>query len=220
MFVQRVSSYRIIIITVITTHHRHQELKSTQPTLAGAVADVIHSSGWLDHLPSNPMHAPWTTTLPNIIITSMHLSQLTRSLQRLPTLRHHWLVTDTELTEDVVQTALQHGMHGVCPGARDVTCDGVDLAKAAGLDVRGFGVKGREVREVVCVFLCQCCGGGGCGVPITWVSWFVYIKSKHYVTRAPHTQDHHASYTYHTGFAAYGRGRCRGLYSELACQGT
>eukprot|EP00884_Botryococcus_braunii_P013309 jgi/Botrbrau1/2197/Bobra.101_2s0028.1 len=133
--------------------HLHLELKSEQPELAGAVAQLLAGAGWLLLALGG---GPWE--VPGLTITSFHLPQLLASKQALPQgVRHAWLVQ--ELTGEVVGEAVRWGLQQVCPRANACTREGVAAAELAGLSVRAWGIKSLQDLERV-----RACGVGGCTV--------------------------------------------------------
>jgi hypothetical protein len=76
------------------------------------------------------------------------------SMQALSSIRHGWLIQ--EISDEVLRTAKEAGVHQICPRANACTREGVDAARDAGFTVRGWGVKSLQVNSHFLSYFSPC----------------------------------------------------------------
>ncbi len=113
--------------------HLYIELKSGQPELPRALADLLAQYGWLQSARGAPDNVPGLT------LVSFHLGQLKRSLAIMPDIRHAWLVL--ALSPKDVRLARGLGMHGMYSYMGSLTSEGARHARSEGLVVGVWGLR-------------------------------------------------------------------------------
>jgi glycerophosphoryl diester phosphodiesterase len=130
----------------------HLELKSRQQELPLKVAEIIQKHGMDEPTPEY--------SAPGITVTSFHFDQLYRSLEYLPELPHGWLLR--RITERDLELAKLAGLTGIYPNAELATPESVEIAHAAGLSVRCWGIGNSDAA------LESAYASGASGTTIDW----------------------------------------------------
>lgn len=74
-------------------------------------------------------------------------------LQLLPSVPHGWLMH--ELNEEAIRAAQGVGITQMCPRANVLTPEGVQAAMQAGMSVRAWGVRDKQVRHHIYLHACS-----------------------------------------------------------------
>ncbi len=118
--------------------HIHLELKSFEQELPGKVAQELKKAGYITAGGGHALNPPGVT------VSSFLPQQLHRSRRHLQGVTHGWLLEKITLVE--IALCVQLGLTsvpetgGIFPRAGKVTAEEVAWAKAAGLQVRTWGV--------------------------------------------------------------------------------
>ncbi len=134
----------------------HIELKGAAPDLPIYVFDLLERHGVIDHC----------------IVTSFSFDHLVR-MRELTTCRLGWLVE--EFSKEVLSRAKELELFQLCPPARKVNAQLVELGRGAVKEIRVWGMSGApsEVRSMVKRAV-DC----GCdGMTINWPDWAVHSKN-------------------------------------------
>jgi glycerophosphoryl diester phosphodiesterase len=144
-FGDRFTGQRIPTLGEILPRYRgiarlHIELKSHEPELAGKVAALLETTGWLqDAMQQEPGAAHHN---PMIIISSFNRKQVARSRELLPRLiAHELLVNPHEVRETDIEWAAQMGLRSYNPDVTDVSEHIVSIARERGIEIGAYWCK-------------------------------------------------------------------------------
>ena len=132
----RVPTLEEVLRRYVGRAHILVELKSDEPELPNAVADLVERTGWRDVAGDGP------DDVPGIGIISFHLDQVARSQEYVPEGRHGWIVGRLDQVD--TQVAGKLGLHGLYAFAKTLTVGEVVEARSTGLDVGAWGTKSRK----------------------------------------------------------------------------
>ena len=128
----------------------HIELKGVAADLPAAVFALVEERNMLDHL----------------IVTSFSFDHLQR-MRQISSCRLGWLVH--EFSQEVLDRAAELDLLQLCPPARTVTRDLVEVGHRVAEEVRAWGVGGtpKEVRLLTCKIIESGCDG----MTTNWPDW-------------------------------------------------
>ncbi|MDB5165521.1 MAG: glycerophosphodiester phosphodiesterase [Candidatus Saccharibacteria bacterium] len=110
----------------------HIELKKNQPTLPQKVAELLHSTGWLDDI--NRSAVSRKLTKPKIIISSEDRSMLLVSMKLLPSTVVHEIIVN-KVTDEGLEWASAQGLYSYHPDGNDITPELIKKAKKLNLHI-------------------------------------------------------------------------------------
>lgn len=132
---RRVPTLREILLRYDGCANLHIELKSGEPELPEKVAELLHSTGWVQEAlaqsEAEAAHAPV------LVISSFDRRQVTRSCAALPERIVHELLVET-VSDESLEWAAAHKLKSYHPSAGDITPELVHKARDRHLEVGGW----------------------------------------------------------------------------------